>query len=177
MLCVVFRWPLLSMCWIKGCVVSIAWRIWWVKRRECFCCNVVRAGFTIPVAESNIPTGISWHVPSVVAERESLPRCYGVISFCLPTRIRSSRFPQATRGGLPSHDGQGDRGVAHCPQCPWGTGMEINNSRCDSRTCMCAPCVCFEAAQEQKTGDVFVLCVEQVQCLHNPLKCILLLCV
>ena len=61
--------------------------------------------------------------------------------------------------------------------------MEINNSRYDSRTCTCVGvssrivCVCFEAAQEQRTGDVFVLFVEQVHCLHNALKCILLLCV
>ena len=32
----------------------------------------------------------------------------------------------------------------------------------------------FEAAQEQRTGDVYVLFVEQVHCLHNVLKYILL---
>ena len=56
------------------------------------------------------------------------------------------------------------------------TGMEINNSRYDSQTYTCVPCVCFEAALEQ-SGDVFVLFVEQVHHLHNALKSILLLCV
>ena len=49
--------------------------------------------------------------------------------------------------------------------------MEINNSRYDSRTYTCVLCVCFEAALEQRTGDVFVLFVERVHCLHNALKC------
>ena len=57
------------------------------------------------------------------------------------------------------------------------TGIEINNSRYDSRTYTCVLYVCFEAALEQRTGVVFVLFVEQVHCLHNALKCILLLCV
>ena len=51
-------------------------------------------------------------------------------------------------------------------------------SRYDSRTGTCVLkdcCVCFEEAQEQRTGDVFVLFVERVHCLHNALKCILLL--
>ena len=33
-------------------------------------------------------------------------------------------------------------------------------------------CVCFEAAQEQRTGDVFVLFVERVKCLHNVTMCL-----
>ena len=31
-------------------------------------------------------------------------------------------------------------------------------------------CVCFEAAQEQRTGDVFVLFVERVHCLRNGIS-------
>ena len=39
---------------------------------------------------------------------------------------------------------------------------------------MCPRIVClwFEVAQEQRTGDVFVLFVERVKCLHNVTMCL-----